>query len=64
MNKEQIDEILDEVIDKILPLCICGEGSVKVEESCPNELLDGCWSDTLNRHIKEELRNRISKEKT
>ena len=41
------------VIDSILPKCSCKEH--KLDPKCLNELMDGAWSGSLNKEIKEEL---------
>lgn len=51
----RVDDVL-KILNYILPCCIC-KSNQPIDKDCPNELLDGIWSDSLNRKIKREIKS-------
>ena len=50
---EVIGQVLD-IINREFPVCTCKDDIVNPD--CPNELLDGAWSNNLNLHLSEEIK--------
>lgn len=60
MDKEmrgmvKVEDVL-KIIDKEFPLCICDDGIEGGKADCPNELMDGAWTDGINRDLTKKIK--------
>lgn len=55
----KLDDVL-KIIDKEFPICICKDDE-SVDKYCPNELMDGAWSGSINNNLKRELKQLVDK---
>jgi hypothetical protein len=57
-GKKEAQAEFIKMIDEMFPICTCIEGRSGQEPniSCKNELMDGAWTDGINRELKERIK--------
>ena len=55
-KKEVLKEVL-KLIDKMFPICTCidGRNGMEPNKSCKNELMDGAWTNGINKELKARI---------